>query len=472
MSLSDLILMIFYLVLAYTIAYVVYSLKLDDHRYRRFFLKGLTAKMVGGIGFAMVYTYYYTYGGDTMAYYEDASLITNYFFNNPFEGIRFLINPDGLNTTEAKDIIQRFRLEHNGSEYPVVRTAAILNIFGLNSYYSTTIIFAFLSYLGVWHFFLVFAKRYPKIENQLAYAIFFVPSVFFWGSGIMKDSLVIGYLGMMLYAIDKFQEKGAIKLVWLILLIYFGYVIFSIKAYVIMALAPALILWVILNFKDKIRNSIVRTVLVPFLLVASIFGIAGALNVLGQYQSKYSIDNFMMTAHGMQTWHYQEGANFGGEHGRGSSYSLGDYEPTLLGTIQQFPAAVNVTLFRPYFWEVKNVAMLAGAIESFIVLIFSIFIFIGLGFFRVIKLLIKDPFLLMAVSFALFFAFAVGFTSYNFGALVRYKTPCIPFYLCALLILNFKVKEIKQKNKERLKMIVYGRSQSDLRGKVVSGLSK
>lgn len=468
MLLSDLILMIFYLVLAYTIAYVVYSLKLDDNRYRKYFIKGLTAKLIGGVGFAMVYTYYYTYGGDTMAYYEDASLITNYFFNSPLDGIRFLINPDGVGTIEAKDMIQRFRLEHAGSEFPVVRTAAILNIFGLNSYYSTTVIFAFLSYLGVWHFFLVFAKRYPKIEKQLAYAIFFVPSVFFWGSGIMKDSLVIGYLGMMLYAIDKFQEKGAFRWAWLLLMIYFGSVIFSVKAYVIMALAPALIIWVILNFKDKIRNSIVRSILVPFLLIASIFGIAGAINILGQYQSKYSIDNFMKTAHGMQTWHYQEGANFGGEHGRGSSYSLGDYEPTLIGTIQQFPAAVNVTLFRPYFWEVKNVAMLAGAIESFAVLLFSIFIFIGLGFFRVLKLLIKDPFLLMAVAFALFFAFAVGFTSYNFGALVRYKTPCIPFYLCALLILNYKVKEIKLKQKERLKRIVYGsREESPIGQKAV-----
>jgi hypothetical protein len=456
MLLSDLILMIFYLILAYAVAYVVYSLKKNDSRYQNYFLKGLTAKMIGGIGFALVYTYYYTYGGDTMAYYGDAARITNYIFNSPLDGIRFLFDPESVSTAESKDVIQKLRLQYNGSEFPVVRTAAILNILGMNSYFSTTIIFAFLSYLGIWHFFLVFAKRYPKIEKQLAYAIFFVPSVFFWGSGIMKDSLVIGYLGMMLYAIDKFQEKGTSKLLWLLLLLYFGYVIFSTKAYVIMALAPAIIVWVVLNFKDRIANPVLRAIVVPFLLTISVIGVAGAVQVLGQYQSKYSLDNFLSTAHGMQTWHYLESGNLGGGYGRGSSYTLGEYDPTLLGTLKVFPAAVNVTMFRPYFWEANSVAMLAGAIESFVILMISIFIFIGLGFFRVIKLLMKDPFLLMAITFALFFAFAVGFTSYNFGALVRYKIPCIPFYLCGMLILNHKVKEIKLMNRMRLKQIVYG----------------
>ena len=115
-----------------------------------------------------------------------------------------------------------------------------------------------------------------------------------------------------------------------------------------------------------------------------------------------------------------------------------------MGTIEKFPAAVNVTLFRPYIWEVGNIAMLAAAVESTIIFIYSLYIFLGLGFFRVIKLLSQDSFLFMCLVFALFFAFAVGFTSYNFGALVRYKIPCIPFFLCALFILQEKVRELKK----------------------------
>ena len=36
--------------------------------------------------------------------------------------------------------------------------------------------------------------------------------------------------------------------------------------------------------------------------------------------------------------------------------------------------------------------------------------------------------------------FSVGFTSYNFGALVRYKIPCLPFYALVLAVIYDKIK--------------------------------
>jgi hypothetical protein len=40
-------------------------------------------------------------------------------------------------------------------------------------------------------------------------------------------------------------------------------------------------------------------------------------------------------------------------------------------------------------------------------------------------------------------AFIIGFTTYNFGALARYKIPLIPFYLSALVIIQHLHKEKK-----------------------------
>jgi hypothetical protein len=37
----------------------------------------------------------------------------------------------------------------------------------------------------------------------------------------------------------------------------------------------------------------------------------------------------------------------------------------------------------------------------------------------------------------LFFAFAVGLSTSNFGSLVRYKIPAIPFFVASLMITNF-----------------------------------
>lgn len=448
MEIYDVVVVLFQLLVVYALAIIVRSVKADNENYRKYFLNGLSFKLFGGIAFALVYTYYYEYGGDTMAYYADAEAVTRLIFNDPAEGLLMLWDPELPRSHDALNVVRQFRLEHRGSEYPVVRTAAILNLFGMDSYYGTTVLFAALSYVGIWHFFLVFARRYPEIKGQLAIAFFYIPSVFFWGSGIMKDSIVLGFLGMMMYGIDQFLNGGMKRYFWLLLVLLCGLIIFKTKAYVVMALVPAMMIWVVLSSKDKIQNKTVRVLIVPFLFVLSIGAVIGSVSLLGKYQERYTFEHFFSTAESMQDWHYKEGANTSEEHGRGSSYTLGEYDPSFIGAVKVFPAAINVTLFRPYFWEVKNIGMLASAIESFIMLLFTLFIFIGLGFFRILRLLGKDPFLLMAFSFAIFFAFAVGFTSYNFGALARYKIPCIPFFVSSMLILNYQVRQIKQKRKQ------------------------
>jgi hypothetical protein len=47
-----------------------------------------------------------------------------------------------------------------------------------------------------------------------------------------------------------------------------------------------------------------------------------------------------------------------------------------------------------------------------------------------------------------FFAFSVGLTTSNFGALVRYKIPAVPFYLSAILILYQRSKQEGTLNNE------------------------
>jgi hypothetical protein len=45
------------------------------------------------------------------------------------------------------------------------------------------------------------------------------------------------------------------------------------------------------------------------------------------------------------------------------------------------------------------------------------------------------------------FGFSVGFTAYNFGALVRFKIPVLPFYVMLLYLIQDEHYKIKaQKN--------------------------
>jgi hypothetical protein len=101
--------------------------------------------------------------------------------------------------------------------------------------------------------------------------------------------------------------------------------------------------------------------------------------------------------------------------------------------LKLLPQAINVSLFRPYFWEVHKPLMVLSAIESFLLLCFTVFVIVRCRF----KILgaLRNADTLFALTFSLSFAFAVGVSTYNFGTLVRYKIPLLPFYLIALVLI-------------------------------------
>ena len=53
-------------------------------------MPGLLVKLLGGIGFGLVHTFYFTYGGDTKTYFHDMSIITDYFYQDPYATLSYL----------------------------------------------------------------------------------------------------------------------------------------------------------------------------------------------------------------------------------------------------------------------------------------------------------------------------------------------------------------------------------------------
>ena len=100
------------------------------------------------------------------------------------------------------------------------------------------------------------------------------------------------------------------------------------------------------------------------------------------------------------------------------------------------PQAVGTALFRPFVWEAHNPVMLLSALEAGFILLFTLRIFWRTGVVRTFSIIGQHPILVLCFVFALVFAASVGITSSNFGTLVRYKIPMIPFYLGGLYILQ------------------------------------
>jgi hypothetical protein len=208
------------------------------------------------------------------------------------------------------------------------------------------------------------------------------------------------------------------------------YIIAIVKLYILLAFLPALSLWLLLTYSHKIKVVGVRW-LVNFLFAGiTIAGFSVLTQRFAAEMNTYSLEKVANTSASTRGWI----AFASGDEG--SAYDLGEFEPTIEGMLSKFPAAVVVTLYRPFIWEAKKIIVALSAIEALIFLFFTAKVFYkkGLGLFKTIS---QDPNLIFLLIFSLIFAFAVGISSYNFGALSRYKIPCLPFYAAFIVIVMY-----------------------------------
>jgi len=405
--------------------------RLPQHPEYRWYVPGLSVKILGAVSLGLIYTFYYQ-GGDTFGYFNGGKAWVHFFLDNPAGALSFLREkPFGPHYFDFLGYAppEYYHIFKDSQALAVTKITGLLSLLSFNSYYGTATLFALLSYTGIWALFRVFTGLYPGREKTAAVAVLFLPSVFFWGSGILKDTITLGALGWMTWGVWKLliRRQEMPKALFLILLN--GWLIASIKGYILLAWMPGALLWVGSHYRQQLPSGALRTLLLPFFLGLIALSSWLLVGEIGDKLGRYSVDNLESTARGFQSWH--QVASEGG-----SGYVLetaGDFSPsTLMGT---FPKAVSITLFRPFPWETSSLVILLAALESFSVLVLTLLALWRNRFFGFFRKALSDPFLLSALLFSLIFAFATGYTSFNFGALVRYKIPLMPFYVGALLML-------------------------------------
>lgn len=430
--LSDFASLLFVYVLVFFVGWSIRHKHRELDYYRTHFMRGLLIKTTGGLCYALVYTYYYVYGGDTIVYWNLGSDISRLLFEEPQAWWDAFTGNFESTSSTSLDVLYGYRFARHAPEMRMAQVVSVIAPLGLMNFFAASALLSAICYVGVWQLFLTFRRYYPQATHHIAFVTLYFPTVVFWGSGLIKDCVVFSSVGVIVYGIDTIMRRQ-VNIRQLVLLGLALYLIYSMKIYVLFCLAPGLLAWRTFRLRERIKNRIARQLSVPVFIGVSFVGGLFLVDYLGQINPKYSLDNFFESAQVMQNWHYVEGQNTADNFGRGSSYSLGTYTTDARGLLKVVPAAINVTLFRPYPWEAFAFMQLLAALESLLILAFTLYV-IGksriLGFIKTIN---NDPTLVMMLSFSLIFAFAVGFSAYNFGALARYKVPCIPFYLTTLI---------------------------------------
>ncbi len=440
MEAKDLLFTPIYLVIIYAIAYIIRP-KLTDKVTHKYFMPALTLKIVGAIALGLIYQYYYQYG-DTLRYHFFSEVISNLLIEKPALGIKILFSE--YNTSDSLIsyyLNDNYFFRREGGGFLILKICGIIGVICQRSYYTIAVVFAFIGFIGGWYLFKTFYEAYPKLHKKLFLITLCIPSIVLWGSGILKDTITLSCLGILTYAIYKLFIVKRLRLVYILTASMAIYFILILKIYILLCFFPSVLLWVFSHKIASIKNVALKFLMTPVVLILLSVVAYFVIQGISSYDSRYSLENLEKTVHVTSDWiTYTSGTS-------GSFYSLGDdFELSLAGVLSKLPAGINVTLFRPYIWEVNNIVMLIASLESLLLLLFTMYVLYKTGVTTFFKIISQHAITKFLFVFSLSFAFAVGISTYNFGTLVRYKIPCIPFYLALLIIVLHLHKERKRIN--------------------------
>lgn len=405
-----------------------------------YFIKGLLAKLIGCFFFCIVYSFYYE-GGDTGAYFENSRCVANLFSKN--FSVAFSIFTNHLTMENHHYFDQVTGMPHwymykDETTFATARFTIPFTFLGLKTFIPTSFLVATVSYIGIWKLFKLFVELYPKYTKLLSYSILFIPSFVFWGSGIMKDTFIVGATCWATYNFHKIFIKRD-KLFTNALLFFLNFwVIITLKPYVVSALLVGMLFWLNSAYLNKIKNQFLRYMTLPFILVI-VFGtglyvfknISSLLGDYGDFES--AIERAQVTQQDLLR-EEQYGSN---------NYNLGKIDQSVSGLLKKAPMAIFTAIYRPSVIEIGSVSVLMSVIENTFLLLVSVYILLKTKTRRLFNIIRSNPLILYSMTFSLVLAFGVGIASANFGAMVRYKIPLIPFFFSALFLIYKLSREEK-----------------------------
>lgn len=433
MDVFDALLSPFYLTLVLFLAYKYKAKHQHEGEAYNYFIPGLLAKIIGAICLGLVYFYYYG-GGDTVNYFNTANAFVNLLFENTEDFWHvFLGSPTKSEYHLMQSNGQFCYWINDPYAFYVSKIIFPFVLFGAKTYMTSALLIAVVCYFSVWKMYQIFVLEFPHLHKQLAIAMLFIPSVVFWGSGIMKDSITFSATCLYVYGFYWCIVKKNYKIKYVASIFLAAYLLLAIKPYILFALLPGSVVWFVALKVTNIKNGFVRIMIAPSIIAFGAFITFYIMSNLGESLGKYSIDTVFETAQGAQQ-DLKRAAY------QGNSFDIGNYEASAMGLLSVSHKAIFAAIFRPTILDAKNAVMLISALENTFMLLFCFYLLVKLKIYKFFMLISSHPLVTFSFIFSIFFALSVGVSISNFGTLVRLKIPCIPFFVASLVIVNDMLK--------------------------------
>ncbi|MBV6644686.1 MAG: hypothetical protein KI790_04520 [Cyclobacteriaceae bacterium] len=360
----------------------------------------LSLKILSGIALGMLYQHYYA-GGDTYSLFERAVQFNASAISFSDYLSKLWLEPISGLTLQPRVVFFIKILS------PIV---ALTN----DTYWLTSIYISLISFIGFWILIETLSEKYPNSRSWAVICFGFLPSVVFWSSGILKDSIANSALCLAaacLLSILKENPRPWGKIV--VFLITFV-VVLKLKHYlgiVLLIIGIPAFSWSVLErfkFNKKFKITLITGIGICAALLASSIHPYLTFNRLPL--SIY--ENYQLLVAEVDT----------------SKVIMYNLEPSWMSIIINGPKALFNGLFAPTIWgRPYSIITLPSRIENLAYLALTCF-----GVYQLIKkrkTLSVDSTTIFTVFGIILLSTFIALSTPNIGTLIRYKTAYLPFFL-------------------------------------------
>lgn len=288
----------------------------------------------------------------------------------------------------------------------IIKLVSVLHIFSGGNYYINVVLYNFIIFFGGIGLYRVFQQVYQANKLLTAVVVFLLPSVLFFGSTIHKDGLVMALIGVVVFNTAQSLQAGVtFKRMLFILLSLL--LVFFFRNFVVMALLPALVSWVIAHRKNI---SPVKTFVPVYAATLFLF---------------FTIQ-YVLPPVNLQVYMVQKQADFFTLEKGNTSIQMDTLQATPGSFIRIAPKALQHGLLRPFITDGGLSKMLLPL--AFELIFYEILVLLFL-FFRRRHFTFKHPFIFFSLFFGLSLCLVIGYTVPVIGAIVRYRSIYLPFIL-------------------------------------------
>ncbi len=303
----------------------------------------------------------------------------------------------------------------------VIKPMALLNVLSFSNYYINVLFYTFLTFFGC----IAFTKAYNLIfpgarKLLLTFTAFFIPSTFFWTSGMHKDGLIFMLICFIAYQLSMlFNQKTS-----------------NLKAY----LKIAVCLFFILLLRNYVALLLIPSIFIcvsAFKYPAHAYKILTFTLLVGA--AAFFLSQYLPHSFNLPEWLVKRRVGFY-ELEANTKLPINELKSTFSSFLTNFPEAFNHGFLRPYLWEGFGLRYIPFAIELILLLIM---VFYAL-FCKITYTTKQRAFFLFGV-FLLFSTWLfLGYIVHIVGAIVRYKSIFLPFFVAPILLAIPGIKLIKK----------------------------